>query len=468
MPPVTLEGINTGLPPNLIKKIMEAERKPLKNLENRKSKSKTRLDLVENLDKNLGKIKSSAEKLISRGGFRDLKLESSDSNVVDGVVDEGVDAKGSVTLEVLKLPRKASVVTNSFSDKDKTEVGVGYFRFRTNKGNRTLFIDGNNNTLEKIMKKINSERIGLKATILTDKSDLKYPFRLMISGLKSGLENKVEYPNLYFLDGDQDFFFETDRQASNGRVKVEDFEMEIGDNDLKDILPGVTLTLKQAVPGKIVHIEVKEDAEQILTKFKAFIDSINGVLEFIQKQNQLDESTDTSSTLGGDSLLQSIEFRFRRLIQNRQLGIKGEVKFFSELGVSFNRSGLLDFDANKFQSVMKKSSFSVEQFLYGDGVSVGFIPGLNRELASMTDQVFGPIEVRKKALKDKIERINERVANKEKQLIRREEELRRKFANLESTMARLKSQSALLNSLGGGGGVSGLLNFSGAQVGSET
>lgn len=464
MPPVTLEGINTGLPPNLISKIMQAEREPLKNLEKRKEKSKTRLGLVEDLGKNLDKIKSSADKLISRGGFRDLKLSSSDSNIVDGVVDEGVDAKGNVSVEVLKLPIKSSVVTNGFPDKDRTEIGVGYFRFQMPQGYKTLFIDGKNNTLEKVMNKINSARMGVKATIFSDKSDLKYPFRLMISGLKAGIENKVEYPRLYFLDGDQDFFFESDKKASNGRVRVEDFEMEISENKLKDILPGVTLNLKQALPGKKVYIEVKEDTGEIVSKFKEFIDAFNDVLSFIQEQNQLDENSDTSSTLGGDSLLQSIQMRLRRLIQNRQLGIKGEAKNFSDLGVSFNRDGILELDVNKFESMMKKSSFSVEQFLYGDGVSVGLIPNLKREINAMTDQVFGPVEIRKKSLKDKIERINERVENKERQLVRKEKELRRKFSNLESNMARLKSQSALLRSLGGGG-TSDLLNFSGAQVG---
>ena len=467
MPPVRLEGINTGLPPNLINKIMEAEREPVRNLGIRKAKSKSRLDLVENLEEKINKTKSSAGSLVSREGFRDLKLESSDPSIVDGTVGSNVDAKGSTSLEVLKLPKRASVITNSFPDKDKTEVGVGYFRFVTPQGKKTVYIDGENNTLEKVVSKINNSRIGIKATLIKDSSDLEFPFRLMIAGLKTGLENNVEYPVLYFLDGDQDIFFEKDSKAENGKVKVEGFEMEVSDNELKNILPGVTLTLKQSVPGKLVHIHVKEDVEEIGKKFKEFVNSINDVFSFIQEQNSLDKDSDTSSTLGGSSLLQSIENRLRRLIQDKQIGIKGKITHLVELGISFNRDGILDFDEKKFQGLVKSDSFSVTQFLFGNGFTVGFVPTLNRELSAITNQAFGPVHMRKKVLKEKIERIDQRIERKKQQLERRETALRRKFSNLEATMARLKSQGNILATLGGGGGGPlSLLNFGGARVSS--
>lgn len=465
MPPVRLEGIGTGLPPNLIKKIIESERQPIKNIEARKKKSQSRLDLVRNLEEKLDATKKNASSLLSeRGGFRDLKLDSSDSNIVSGTIDESVDAKGSVRIEVIKLPRRASVLTNSFKDKDNTEIGIGYFRFRTAEGKKTVYIDGKNNTLEKVADQINASNVGIKARVVEDRSDLKYPYRLMLSGISTGLENQVEYPELYFLGGDQDIFFERKTEAKNGIVKIEGFEMEISDNVLREVLPGVILTLRQAAPGKIVHIEVKEDVVEISNKFKKFIETMNEIFSFIQSQNKMDEKTDTSSTLGGDSLLQSIESRLRRLVQDKQMGVNGKITRLTELGVIFNREGQLDFDDKVFKKILTNDSFSLTRFLFGDGFNVGFLPSLNREMRALTNQVFGPVYLRRKNIEDKIDRMNQRIEDKERWVARKEVNLRRQFSNLESTMARLRSQSGVLQSLGGGGGLSNLLNFSGAQV----
>ena len=55
------------------------------------------------------------------------------------------------------------------------------------------------------------------------------PYKLVISGESVGGDNRIEYPTLYFLDGDQDIYFDDEREAKNGVVKVDGFEFEISD-----------------------------------------------------------------------------------------------------------------------------------------------------------------------------------------------------------------------------------------------
>jgi len=448
---ISFGGLASGLPPNIVDQLMEVERIPIKNIETSKAKQANRLKLVQELETKLNAITGTIGALASTKGFSDIKLNSGDPNVINGVVDPMASVNGNWNIEVMELAQKAAAITNGFPDKDKTQVGVGYFRFETPNGRKEVYINGENNTLEGVANAINRSGLGLKASVINDRSDSDAPFKLMISGDAVGDENSVKYPTLYFLDGDQDLYFDQEKEAKNGKIKVDGFEFEIGDNKVPDIIPGVTLELKQASPGRTVNIGVKEDMEVVTGKIKTFVDGVNGVLAFIQAQNAMGKDTDTSSTLGGDSLLRNIENRLRALVQNPQYGVKGDVNRLNQLGISFNRSGTLEYDEKKFNDTLVKNPAGVQQFLAGDGFSVGFIPSLKREISTVMNAAFGPVAIRKKALQDRIGQMDDQIANKERQLSRKEDQLRNKFAKLEETMSKLKGQAGQIQAAGMGG-----------------
>lgn len=455
---ISFGGINTGLPPNLVEQIIEAEKQPIKTMQAQKGKSENRLKLVTDLETKVASIRSGLAELASSRGFQDVKLTSGDPNVVTGTVDPQAAKPGNYNIEVVQLPEKAGALTNGFPDKDKTQIGIGYFKFKTNEGTKEVYISKNNNTLEKAASQINSSGIGVRASVINDRKDPDNPYKLMLTADGTGAEKNIEYPTLYFLDGDQDIYMETEREAKNGKVKVDGFEFEVQDSTLKDIIPGVALELKQASPGRAINITVKEDLEVVSGKVKTFVDSMNAVLGFIQQQNALSKESDTSQTLGGDGLLRSIEMRLRQMVQNPQYGVSGSIKQLSQLGISFNRSGLLEFDQKKFDTALASNPRDVQAFLVGDGFNTGFISAVKRETGTMLNTAFGPLANRKKGLQQKIEQADQRIEQKEKQLTRREEQLRAKFARLEETMSKLKSQGSAVSAMGmGGGGVQGLV-----------
>ncbi len=449
---ISFGGLGSGLPPNIVEQLMEAERMPLKTIERNKGKQENRLKLVQELETKLTAITGTIGALASTRGFTDMKLNSGDTNVVQGAVDPNAAVNGSWNIEVLELAQKAAAITNGFPDKDKSQVGVGYFRFKTPEGNKEVYINGENNTLEGVMSAINRAGIGVKASIMNDRRNPDAPYKLMITGENLGGDNQISYPTLYFLDGDQDLYFDEERVAKNGRVKVDGFEFEIGDNKVTDVIPGVTLELKQANPGKTVNISVKEDQEVVSGKVKSFVDGINGVLSFIQSQNAMTKDTDTSSTLGGDSLLRNTENRLRSLIQNPQMGVGSTVTRVSQLGIVFTRNGTIEFDEKRFNETLARDPQSVQKFLAGDGFSTGFIASLKREVSTLMNSAFGPVAVRKRSLQDKIGQMNQQIENKERQLTKKEEVLRNKFARLEETISRMKGQAGAVQAMGMGGG----------------
>ena len=461
--PISFGGINTGLPANIVEQMMEVEKLPIKTLEATKGKSEARMKLVTELETKVTDIRKGLSELANVRGFTDVKLNSGDPTIVNGTVDPNNYVAGNWNVEVMSLAEKASAVTNGFPDKDKTQVGTGYMRFKTAAGEKDVYIKGDSNTLEGVSKAINQAHVGIRASVINDRKTPDAPFKLILSSDGTGTDKDVEYPRVYMLDGDQDLFFEGGKPAKNGVVKVDGVEFEVSDNSLKDVLPGVTLDLKSASPGKSVSIGVKEDMEAVSGKVKTFVDGMNGVLTFIQTQNKLDKSTDTSKTLGGDGLIRSVEQRMRSIVQNPQYGVKGKITLLSQVGISFNRNGLLDFDQKKFNAVLNADAPSVQQFLVGDGFSTGLISSVKREINTLLNPAFGPVATRSKSLKQKIDQIDERIETKTRQLEKKEQTLKDKFSRLEENMSRLKSQGSQLAAMGGGGGggISQLIQASG-------
>ncbi len=448
---IAIGGLGSGLPPNIVEQLMDAEKMPIKAMQQQKGKQENKLKLVTDLETKLSSISSSLGTLASMKGFQDMKLTSGDNTIINGTVDPSVGVTGSWNLEVKQLAEKAAAITNGFPDKDKTEIGVGYFRFKTPDGEKDVYINSKTDTLQGAVNAINSARVGVKASIINDRSDPDNPYRLLLSGEALGTDKKIEYPTLYFLDGDQDIFFDKQNPAKNGVLKMDGFEFEVGENVVSDLIPGVTLDLKQASPGHAININVKEDVQAVGGKIKGFVDSVNAVLTFIQSQNRLSEKTDTSQTLGGDSILSSIENRIRRLVQEPQVGVQGPIKRLNQMGLEFSRSGVLDFKQEKFDSVLAKDPVAVQQFFAGDGFNTGFVPAIKREMNAILAQGFGPLTNRKKALQDRIGQIDQRISDKERQLGKKEEALRNKFAKLEETVSRLKGQGGALAGIQGGG-----------------
>ena len=151
------------------------------------------------------------------------------------------------------------------------------------------------------------------------------------------------------------------------------------------------------------------------------MDAVNGVLGFVQAQNALTKETDTSQTLGGDSLLRSVEQRMRALVQNPQYGLNSEISRLNQIGITFNRAGVLEYDEKKFNDSLARNPSAVQKFLAGDGYSVGFIPALKREVGTLLNSAFGPVAMRKRGLQDKIDQMNKQIENKEQQLTKKEE-----------------------------------------------
>jgi flagellar hook-associated protein 2 len=451
MPAVRMPGVGSGLM-SVVDQIMVAEREPLKQMDAKKQKLDTKMGLVTDLEGRLNKVKGELKSIVGGKKFQDYTLNVSDQDVIGGTVESEKVIPGQWKIEVVRLAENSGALSNVVADKDKTKMGVGYLKFNTPNGEKKIFINDSNNTLDGISRTINTSDLGVTATVVQDGSEGEDGYRMIISSEHYGNNHDVYFPTIYLLDGQSDLYFDDERDSKNGLIKVNGFEVQVVNNKLDEVIPGVSLDLKSAKPGKEVNLSVVENYEAIETKLKAFVESMNGVLGFIQQQNRMDEKTDTSKTLGGDSALRSVESRVKQLILDPVYGSQGSIKRISQLGVEFNRNGTLEFKEDKFKKLIKTNAKDVLEFFRGDGsLQGGFIGKTKTTIENALGSGTGVISNKKKGLQTQMTQIDRNIENKEKNLANKEEQLRKKFSKLEEQMAKLQAQGAQVGAITGGG-----------------
>lgn len=455
---ISFGSISTGLPKDIVKQIMTAEQVPVQNMEKQKSKIADKKGLVDQLLKLAEDVRGNLAMNANARALRELKVDTN-NDIIGVTTDKNKTIPGSYQFEVTSLAQKSSAMSTGFEDKDESYVGVGFIRFTMPDGeSKDIYVDSDNASLSGIAKMINKNSdLGVTANVINDGSGSDTPWRLVLSLNKTGDESAVDFPYFYFIDGDQDFQLEFQREAHDAKIKLDGFEIEASENKIKDLIPGVTIDLKKAKPGEEFSINITEDVDAVGAKVSDLVTKLNAVLKFIKEQNSIDEKTDTSRTLGGDIMLTTLQGRIHSAVFK---DVQTDTGFHrvGELGLTFNREGMLDFDQKKFQAAISKDYNMVSQILTGTftetGKTDGFMDNLNGTVNTVLRMPDGLIQSRKKSLQSNIEQIDRRISQKQKYLEEKEKNLKDKFSRLEGTISRIKSQGAGVAALAGAGAAS--------------
>lgn len=448
---ISLGPIASGLPKDLVQKLVEAEREPIRQLEVRKASEEAKLKLVQELTSKINDASAGLKDLTRYRQFRDLGSTVGRPELMDVSLDGNVAEPGNYSMEVIQLAGRSSMLSNGFPDPDETWAGAGYFSYELPNGDvREIYIENDESTLNGIAGIINNQKdLNLQAMVVDDGTGSENPYRLIVSHKGSGEVNDAEFPDFYFVDGDQDFYMDQERPALNSVLKVNGFEVEFAGNKIDSLIPGVTIDLKDAAPGKEFTLAIKEDLKSSEGKIKGLVEKVNAVLGFIQQQNKLDKDSDTKNTLGGDITLQNLEYKIRNLILTPRETEYGNVRL-GDLGITFTRDGLLQIDEKKLGATLNGNFEGVAQFFTGiTDTNDGFIGSLQATMSSLT-KMNGMVFTRSDGIKKRIQDIDRQIENKERQVARSEQDLKAKFAKLESTMGELKAKQASVQSTLGG------------------
>ncbi|MGE0616124.1 MAG: flagellar filament capping protein FliD [Bacteriovoracia bacterium] len=454
------DPIGGGQFKQLVNQMIEAEKQPVKALEARKAKEQNRIKLFGEFKSKFADLKKSLDEISSFKKLTELKVDLGDGeNLMSVTVDKDKAKPGNYTIEINELAGRASMISNGFADPDEKVLGMGFVVAYGPEGKFDIFVDEEHSSLRGVADLINAQKDSpVQASVIRDAYE-ENGWKLIVKAKKDGYDNQVDFPEFYFLGGDDDFYINETRDSRNAQLKVDDYEIEAGSNDVPDFLQGVNIHLKEAKPGRPFTMTISVDNQKVSGKVKGMVDNINNVLGFINAQNKVDEKSDTSQNFTGDTGLQGVEYRFRNLMhEGFGVGVPGEDNFrimhLNEMGIEMTREGTVKFNEDKFTKALEVDFNGVAEAVSGE---MGFVNQFAEVLNVYGRPNDGLLALREKGLRTRIDQIDTQIANKERLIERKTQNLVDRFSRLQATLGAMQQQQAYmqatLGAAGGGGGM---------------
>jgi len=380
-------GIGSGLlTTELAENIINAEREPSEaRLDSQKSLVETKISAFGELKAKIDEFGSAASALSTSNNI--LKTAASSSN--DGAIDATTNSlakPGTYIVEVDQVAQNHSLASKRFDDLTST-LGTGVLTFKfgettftdpagdydtftqdIDQAEKTLVITSSNNTLSGIRDAINKDNFGVTASIVNDGEG----FRLLLTSDQSGKDYSMEISasgstslkalSYNSAENDPNTHLTQTQAAQDAEFSLNGLDITSKNNEVNEVIKGVTFEIKQSNTGEPATIRVTQDTDALTENVQSFVESYNEFRTLYQDYSRFNPATETGGLLLSDSTLRSINAQMRRVITDTITGMEGSrYQSLAEVGIysDQNNNYQLKFDSAVFSKAMKDSANEV-------------------------------------------------------------------------------------------------------------
>jgi flagellar hook-associated protein 2 len=431
-------GVGSGIDTTkLIADLATASRDPkIAAIDRRSTQNAARISALAQVKSDLDSFARSFSNLVAGGSLR-TQPGSSDANRVGVAPQNGarLDALDSV-VDVRQLA-KGQTIIGAYRDTVAAVVGQGTLTLSIAGVDHSVTLDAAHDSLSGLASAINATASGVTARVLQEGGGarlvLKGPpgssnaFSLTATSGDAGLA-AFEYPSatatMSLAQAAQDAYF-----------TVDDIAFVRANNEVSDVVPGVTLTLKSADPGtltKLYAISPNATIKQTLEDFMSAFNTLKKDLGLAR------------SSVGGDQGLRGLDQRLSALVQTAASS-DPLINRLADVGFGTARNGTIIFDATKFEAVIQKNPMAVEALFHPTRDATHTpetdpgLAGLMSQLADSSSAEGGPFSALKRRLDTEgrgIEKARGRVDSREAAY---RDRLTRQFGGMDARVATLKA-----------------------------
>lgn len=477
---ITFGGLASGLDTNaIIEALVQLERRPIELLQSQRSEERSKVSEFGKLEALVKTLQDQAEALTD--DFFAFTLNSSSESTASFTLSAGAQA-GSHSLEVLSLAKADVWTFQGVADPD-AQLGAGTITFdydsdpeTSGKESFSVTIEAGSESLNDIAASINSQAgDAVTASVINAGTALNPSYQLVLTGNDTGEDFNIE--NLA-VSGPALTIDQNATVADNADIVLDGIAISRSSNVFSDVLAGVSFTVSEVTQvGTPVTFTVNPDAEGVKANIQEFVDAYNGVIDFINAQNEYDEETGPGGDLFGDSALSTV----RTTIQNALFNVDPTVvandpdgySTLGLVGVELDSDGRLSIDDTLFDSKLKENPtllgelFTAEDSDPLDNVDdSGLLLRLTAAIEDMVEDseakdangntVYYPgttkaipapgiFSGRKDAINEVISDIDDQIERLELHVSSFEEDLILRFSKLEALLSGLNSQAQFLN-----------------------
>jgi len=366
-------GINSNLDTGgIIDNLITLQSQPITIVQAKRALEEAKLLSFQDLKNRLQSFKSVVNTLNTESRFLSTNgtfsnNSSTDTNKVATLATTSAASSGTFSLVVNNLARETKLLSNGF-ESTSTNVETGVLKLTVGSSVTQITIDNSNNTLEGIRLAINNSGANIQANFLNDGSATD-PVKLVISATKTGVDNaiSVSLSSQLFGAGQQHAMTFTEAQtAQNASFILDGVAVTKANNTVTDVISGATLQLESAGSG-IITLSADEDA--IKEKIQNYVDGFNEIMQHLNKELALTESTGETGVLFANFTVQNLQQKLREIITDKVIGISGNFDYLSQIGIRTQSDGTLTINDGDLSTAIASNIDNVTQLFSSAGTA---------------------------------------------------------------------------------------------------
>lgn len=360
-------GVGSGIDvTQLVNDLAEASRAPkIDRLNKRQSDVKAQISALAQARSNLESFTDTLGRVVSEGSLKSVPTVSNDA-VLSAAANSNARAGAIMAdIEVTQLARAQTVVSGNFVSATAA-VGQGDLTLTVGNVNHVIPIGAADDSLNGVANAINAANTGVSASVRSENG----AYRLILKG-QSGASNA------FTLSGIDTFGYPSAtsgmslaQSAQDAFLKVDGVPYQRSGNSVSDIITGMTLTLKKAVPGETISLTATRPTEAIKSTMADFVSVFNDMKSNIKSAR----SSTNSRTLF------ELERKLSAILSKSLTSTLNGPRSMADLGVTTNRDGSVTLNTKTLDAALKT---------YPDAVEAIFAPVRDATRTADTDPGIG-------------------------------------------------------------------------------
>lgn len=388
-------GIGSGLKiDEIVTALVDAEKVPKEQAILRKEELTTaKISAYGEIKSRLATFQSSVSALRLTSNFNQKEAASSDASAFTATASSLAEV-AAYNIEVNSLAKAQSLSTAAFSTVDDV-IGTGTITVKfgkttitdtpsyafdrdLNAQEKTITIDGTNNTVAGLKDHINNNDYGFTAAIINDGSG----YRLVLSA-ESGVNNSLQLSITDDGDGidgdnaglsrltmdDSAQYLTENVAAQNASLSINGIPITSETNTVANALNGITLDLfSETTSAKTLTVTAQ--TSQLKEQVTTLVESYNEFITYTSELTAFSGATGEGSLLLGDSTTRNLVNQIRSTMFSQVAGVESGLQALSNIGIlSTQSNGSLEFDESKFDTAIATQGDQFQALFASSGVA---------------------------------------------------------------------------------------------------
>ena len=345
----------------LAQSLVDAEKSPRKSVIDAKiKKSEGGISGYAAVKFVLNDLKTAFSNLKDLSDFNTIIPKNSQSSAFT-VTANSKASSGSHTVNVTALAKAQRNITPGFADTASSVNGGAAFSFTLTKGTgasqttTTMNIGAADTTPQGIVSTINAYKAGVTAQ-LVNTGDATAPYKIVVTGATGAANNftltsnnganpSAEVAGLSFGNPIE--------SAANAAATINGIAISSSTNRIDGAVAGLTFDISTLTNGT-ASVDLSRDTSSIKTKLKCLVTAFNEANSMLTVVSDPKSTVETyGATLVGNSTVSNVRTQMRAMITSDSPNPTDGLTAYRDLGITLNRSGELELDEAKLDTVLQ-------------------------------------------------------------------------------------------------------------------